>query len=316
MKYHQLTSEERYMISAYRLQGQNLSFIAKQLGRHRSTVSRELRRNRCNDNRYRPSKAITRTARRRRESRRRWYFSDVQLQMVASLLRLDWSPEQISGWLRRHRIFSISHETIYRFVYYDRFYGGGLYDHLRQAGKKWRKRYRSMDSRGVLAGKRCLDERPAGANNRSRIGHWEIDTVLGSGDQHCIVTMVERKTKYTLIGKLKARTTEELNRRTLQLIEQEAGKVRTITADNGTEFHQFKKIEAKTQTKFYFAKPYHSWERGLNENTNGLIRQYLPKRKSMKHITQQDCERIARRLNKRPRKTLNYKTPEECYEKR
>lgn len=316
MKYHQLTSEERYMISAYRLQGQTLSFIASQLGRHRSTIYREVQRNRCNDHRYRPSKAITRTARRRRESRRKWYFSDVQLQMVASLLRLDWSPEQISGWLRRHGIFHISHETIYRFVYYDRFYGGQLYDHLRQAGKKWRKRYRSRDSRGVLPGKRSLEERPAGANHRSRVGHWEIDTVLGSQDQHCIVTMVERKTKYTLIGKLKARTTAELNRRTLQLIERESGKVKTITADNGTEFHGYDRIEAKTDARFYFAKPYHSWERGLNENTNGLIRQYLPKRNSMKHISQRDCDRIANRLNKRPRKTLGYKTPEECYEKR
>ncbi len=313
MTYRQLTSEERYMISAYRLQGHSLSIIAQLLGRHRSTISREIKRNRCYDRHYRPSKAITRTRRRRRESRRKWYFSDRQLQMVIALLRLDWSPEQAAGWLRRHQVVSISHATIYRYVWYDQFNGGYLYTHLRQAGKIRRKRYRARDSRGVLPGKRHISERPAGAENSSRLGHWEIDTVIGSRDHHCIVTMVERKSKYTLIGKLKARTTAELNRRVIKLIHRQARKVRTITADNGTEFHRYGSIEKKTDTRFYFATPYHSWERGLNENTNGLIRQYLPKGKSMVDLDQRECDKIATKLNKRPRKLLNFKTPEECY---
>lgn len=233
--------------------------------------------------------------------------------MVITLLRLDWSPEQAAGWLRRHHIFSISHATIYRYVWYDQFNGGYLYTHLRQAGKTHRKRYRGVDSRGVLPGKRHISERPAGAENCSRIGHWEIDTVIGSHDHHCIVTMVERKSKYTLIGKLKARTTAELNRRVIKLIHREVRKVKTITADNGTEFHRYESIEEKTGTLFYFATPYHSWERGLNENTNGLIRQYLPKGKSMTDLDQRECDNIARKLNRRPRKLLNFKTPEQCY---
>jgi IS30 family transposase len=313
MSYHQITSGERYMISALHMQGFSYSDIATQLGRHRSTIWREIQRNQCNDGAYRPSKAITRTRSRRRESRRNWRFHDGHLQIVFSLLRLKWSPEQISGWLRLNRIFSISHATIYRYIWYDRFYGGNLHTHLRQSSKRRRKKYRAEDSRGVLPGKRHISERPPGAENRSRIGHWEIDTVMGGRDNHCIVTLVERKTKYTLIGKLKARTTQELNRRTISLIQQQRRPVLTITADNGTEFHQYEHIETATDTAFFFATPHHSWERGLNENTNGLIRQYLPKGNSMADLTQPLCNAIADSLNRRPRKSLGYKTPEQCY---
>ena len=313
MSYQQITSEERYTISTLRKQGYSVARIAQYLERHRSSIYREIQRNQCNDGRYRPFKADSRTRGRRRETRRKWYFSDIQLQMVIALVRLDWSPEQVSGWLKKHNILSISHSTIYRYVWYDYCYLGTLYTHLRQANKKRRKRHNSPDSRGVLPGKRHISERPLSAENRSRIGHWEIDTVMGSDDRHCIVTLVERKTKYTLIAKLKCRTTKELNKAVIRLIKKQHRPVRTITADNGTEFHGFKDIEDKTGTLFYFATPHHSWERGLNENTNGLIRQYLPKGKSMAHITQKDCDAIATTLNRRPRKSLNYKTPEQCY---
>lgn len=313
MKYSQLTAEERYMLAALLWQGHNYSEIARKLGRHRSTIMREVKRNLCNDGAYRAEKADRRTRARRHQSRRHWHFADWQWRMVSSLIRLEWSPAQVATWLRKYRVFSISHETIYRFVWYDRFYGGDLYQHLRQAGKKWRKRYRSVDFRGVMPGKRHISERPAGAQHRSRFGHWEIDTVIGSHDQHCIVTLVERKTAFTLIGKLRARTTAELNRKVIQLIRQQHRPVRTITADNGTEFHQFREIEDATGVSFYFATPHHAWERGLNENTNGLIRQYLPKGQSMAHITQADCDAIAHRLNTRPRQRLRFLTPEQCY---
>jgi IS30 family transposase len=313
MRYHQFSPDERYRISELRLRGINTAAIATHLGRHRSSVCREIARNQCNDGCYRPEKAITRTRRRRRESRRKWQFSDGQLRMISALLRLDWSPEQIAGWLRVCGIFRISHATIYRFVWYDRTYGGCLHRHLRQSGKKWRKRYGSSDSRGLLPGKRHISERPASAQSRSRVGHWEIDTVMGGDDPHCIVTMVERKTRYTLIGKLSSRTSAELNRRVVGLVNRQERKVRTITADNGTEFHGYPSIESVTGTTFFFADPYHSWERGLSENTNGLIRQYLPKRVSMANLTQAECKRIATKLNRRPRKSLGYRTPEQCY---
>ena len=170
-----------------------------------------------------------------------------------------------------------------------------------------RKRYGSYDSRGRLAGKRPISERPAGAQNRSRVGHLEADTVIGtSSDKHCVLTFVDRKTGYVMIGKLEARTVEATNRRAVRLIKTAARPTHTITADNGTEFHGYGAIEAETGSKFYFAAPYHSWERGTSENTNGLIRQYLPKRTSMAHITQHACNRIAHKLNTRPRKRFRH----------
>lgn len=311
--YHQLTTEERYTIAVLRMQRVSLRNIGQHLGRDVSTISRELKRNRCQDGGYRAEKAVSRTEGRRKAARRKWYFDDIYLQMVIALLKLDWSPEQISLWLEKEKVFRISHSTIYRFIWYDYFYNGKLYKHLRQSSKKRRKIYRRPDSRGVLPNKAHISERPKGAENKSRIGHFEIDTVHGSRDQHSIVTLVDRKSKYTIIGKIKNRTTDELNRKVIQLIKKQVNQVRTITADNGTEFHQYKIIEKVTDVKFYFANPYHSWERGLNENTNGLIRQYLPKRESMAHITQKDCDKIALKLNRRPRKCLNMKTPEEVY---
>ena len=311
MKYHQLTSKERYMIAQLLWQGYSVREIAELLERHRSTIYREIARNRCNDGGYRHFKAQAKTQRRRREARRHWYFSDQELSLAIRLIRLDWSPWQVADWLSRHRILNISHQTLYRYVWYDRFFGGNLFQHLRQGGKQRRKRYGSADSRGVMRGKRHISERPPGAENRSRFGHWEIDTVVGANDGHCIVTLVERKSRYTLIGKLRARTTDELNRKLIQLIQKRMKLMRTITADNGTEFHQFRNVEKKTGVKFYFCTPHHSWERGTNENTNGLIRQYFPKRESMKHVTQRDCDFVANRLNTRPRKVLGGKTPEE-----
>lgn len=311
--YHQLTTDERYTIAAYLRQRKSQAFIAHAIGRSPATISRELKRNRRPDGKYCASRAVKRTSRIRREARRKWHFDDIELQMVIALIRLDWSPEQAALWLKKCNVLSISHSTIYRYIWYDFFYKGDLYKHLRQSQKIRRKRYRSADSRGVLANKAHISERPKGAENKSRIGHFEIDTVHGSADQHSIVTLVDRKTKYTIIGKIKNRTTDELNRKVIQLIKNEVNQVRTITADNGTEFHQYKKIEKSTNAKFYFANPYHSWERGLNENTNGLIRQYLPKGESMKNITQKDCDNIAKKLNRRPRKCLNMETPEAVY---
>ncbi len=234
--------------------------------------------------------------------------------MVEACLRQQWSPEQAAGWLRRKRQLSISYETIYRYVWADRKQGGGLYLHLRCSPKQRRKRYGHYDSRGRLAGKRPICERPAGAQNRSRVGHLEADTVIGNiSDKHCVLTLVDRKTGYVMIGKLDNRTIDATNRRAVCMINNAARPTRTITADNGTEFHGYKAIEAATGSNFYFATPYHSWERGTSENTNGLIRQYLPKRTSMAHIIQHTCNRIAHKLNARPRKRLGFRTPEECY---
>ena len=157
-----------------------------------------------------------------------------------------------------------------------------------------------------------IDERPAEVETREVVGHWEIDTMMGaSWEKACVVTLTERATGYLRIGKLPNRTTKALNRRVIELIQNTGAPFRTITADNGTEFHGYPKIEEATHTTVYFARPHHPWERGTNENTNGLIRQYLPKGQSMANLTQRQCDAIAHKLNTRPRKRLGYDNPQQ-----
>lgn len=313
--YRQLTSGERYELSALRKQGFSQRAIARSLRRAPSTISREIRRNRRKDGYYRPFTADQKARGRRSRSRRNRQFGWDDWALVVSFLEEYWSPEQISGRLKWAGVLSISYETIYRYVWEDRARGGILYDHLRQRAKLRRKRSGSYDSRGKLAGKRAISERPPGAENRSRVGHFEGDTVMGSKDRHCLLTLVDRKTGYVLIGKLENRTVAETNRKAIELIRRAGRTVRTVTVDHGTEFHGYKTIEAETGARFYFATPYHSWERGTSENTNGLIRQYFPRGQSHAHITQADCDAVAQELNRRPRKRLGFLTPEECYEK-
>ena len=313
MMYHQITFAERYTLGVLRRGGLSAAAIARSLGRHRSTILREVRRNGArSDGTYRPSLADWYARGRRSRCRRHRQFSGADLQRIRALLVEHWSPEQVAGRLRREGCLQISHETIYRYIWADKAAGVMLYTHLRGARKQRRKRYGRYDSRGRVAGKRPITARPAVVETRAQLGHWEADTVVGPG-RPCILSLVERKTGYVVIGQLRARTTAAVNRRATALIRAQRHPVRTITADNGTEFHDYPAIERATGTRFYFATPHHAWERGTNENTNGLIRQYLPKRRSMAALTQDDCERIAAQLNRRPRKRLGYRTPEECY---
>ncbi len=313
--YTQLTLDERITMMRLRWQGVSFADIGRELGRHRSTIYREFERNSCHhiDGGYRPTKAERRTRARRSRSRKNLHYSNGDFSVVRKLLRKDWSPEQITGYLKSIGFKAISHETIYQYIWRDKANGGFLWMHLRQSPKQRRKRYKAYDSRGRLAGKRNISERPSSIETRKYKGHWEIDTVMGKGSPDCIVTLVERKTGFTMIGKLKDRTTASLNKKTKILIRRDLSSFKTITADNGTEFNQYQEIEKNCNARFFFANPYHSWERGTNENTNGLIRQYLPKGTSMENLTQQQCDFIALKLNQRPRKRHQYKTPEELY---
>lgn len=317
MKYQQLNAEERSALAALRTLGLSRAEIARQLGRHRSTVGRELQRNSAPyDGGYRCVRAHQRAHARRYRSRRNSQFEPEHWSRIEGLLQEEWSPEQVSGYLRQRGELAISHETIYRYVWRDLKQGGTLHAHLRGARKQRRKRYGCYDSRGRLAGKRMISQRPAIVERRRQIGHWEVDTMMGESlgeSSDCILTLVERKTGYVLIAKLAARTTAEANRALLELMRRQPGRVLTITADNGTEFHGYERIEAVTEVMFYFATPHHSWERGTNENTNGLIRQYLPKGQSMTGVTQSQCDAIAYHLNHRPRKRHAYKTPHQCF---
>ena len=317
MSYYQITAAERYTLALLRRQGLSPAAIARVLGRHRSTIGREVGRNRTrNDGHYRAQMADWYARSRRSRSRRNQRFTAADWQRIHALLRQDWSPEQVAGRLRRDGVLAISHETIYRAIWADKAVGGSLYLHLRGARKQRRKRYGRYDSRGRLAGKRPITARPPAVERREQVGHWEADTVLGAGQAGaCLLTLVERKTGYLVVGALRQRTTAEVTRRATQLIRAQRRPVRTITADNGTEFHDYPTIEARTGTCFYFATPHHAWERGTNENTNGLLRQYVPKGTSLEHLTQGQAAQLARTLNRRPRKRLHFRTPEECYER-
>jgi IS30 family transposase len=313
MSYHQITPVERYTLAALRKQVPmpTCAAIARVMGRHRSTICREVKRNSARyDAAYRPSIAQERTNGRRSRSRRNSHFDAADWTIVESHLRDLLSPDQISGRLRRDGILEISHETIYKHVLRDKRLGGTLFRSLRQATKR-RKRYGSYEKRGHLPGKRHISERPGFVELRREVGHWEIDTVHGKLGTDCVVTLVERASGYVLIGKLPNYTMAALNQRVLKLIQQHPSWFKTITADNGTEFHAYREIEDATDVTIYFATPYHSWERGSNENTNGLLRQYLPKGQSMQGLTQARCNAIASKLNNRPRKRYEYLTPSE-----
>jgi transposase, IS30 family len=317
MRYHQITPEERYTLAALRTQQPRLpnAEIARRMGRHPSTIGRELRRNAApHDGGYRASRAQERTNGRRSHQRGWSKFSVDEWMLVEELLRERLSPDQISGRLGRDGTLQISHEAIYQYVWGDKRAGGQLYLCLRQHTRRRRKRYATKERRGRVAGKKHISERPAAVNERQEFGHWEIDTIHGSG-RESVVTMVERMTGVALLGKLPNLSADALNKRVLQMIrdfeEKYGWSFRTITADNGTEFHSYEKIERKTGVQFYFAAPYHSWERGTNENTNGLIRQYLPKGMSLAFLSQAQCTAIAQCLNDRPRKRHGYATPRE-----
>ena len=245
MKYRQITSGERYTLGALHTQGFSHAAIARCLGRHPSTVSRELKRNSARfDGAYRPSIADERTRGRRSRSRRNSRFSREDLELVEILLKEKFSPEQVAGYLKQLGLLRISHETIYKHVWRDWKNAGQLWTHLRCSPKKRRKRYGKYDSRGRLAGKKMITERPPQVETREEPGHWEMDTVMGKhASNHCLLSLVERKTGYVIIGKLENRQKETVTARAVELIRQHAGWFKTITADNGTEFHDYPAIE-------------------------------------------------------------------------
>ena len=287
--------------------------IAGELGRHRSTIYREVKRNAAkHDGAYRPVFAVEKASGRRSRSRRNRRYTPDHFAVIERLLREKFSPEQIVGRLRLEGRQVMSHETIYLHIWADKAHEGTLWRHLRGARKLKRKRYGRNDSRGRLAGKKMIEERPAIVERRARLGDWEIDTVHGRG-KPATVTVVERKSGLVRIGKLPRVGAQETLKRTVSLLRDEPHPVHTITADNGTEFHSYKQLEQRLRTQVYFATPHHAWERATNENTNGLLRQYLPKRTCLKNLTQKQCKRIADQLNNRPRLRLGFRTPNEVY---
>ncbi len=312
MSYNQLTLEQRYGIKAYMQTGLEFSKLATYLGVHRSTIYREVTRNHGSRG-YRPHQASQKAIERKRNASKHIRFTSDLQDRVTKLLQEDLSPEQVSGYLSKQDNIQISHETIYQFIWAEKASGGTLYKHLRCSSKKNRKRYGGRDRRGQIPDRVSIEERPKIVEAKKRIGDWEVDTVIGKNHQGVLVTAVERKTKFTCIQKVQNKSSEEVTNALIKMLLPFKELVHTLTVDNGKEFSGHKEIAKTLETKIYFAHPYSSWERGINENTNGLIRQYFPKKTSFINIDKQQTRFVENRLNNRPRKTLQFNTPIELF---
>jgi len=313
MKYQQLTLTKRYLIKALIKAGLNQKEIAKEVKVHPSTICRELKRHHDKFHGYSAEIAQVESTKKHKSKPKRDAITTTIEKYIRSKLKEDWSPEQIAGRLYKDKAVSISHETIYQFIYKNKSNGGLLYKKLRHRNKKYHKRSNDYQKRGTIIGRVMIDKRPKIVEEKSRIGDWEIDTVVGKDHKGFLVTVVDRKSKFTII---KATQTKHANVVTAALIEMLTpmkGITHTITSDNGKEFAYHKQVSDALSTNFYFANPYHSWERGLNEHTNGLIRQYLPKKSKFLNVSKQEIIMIQNRLNHRPRKVLNYRTPYQVF---
>jgi len=303
--YHQLTQIQRYQIYVLQKTKHSQTEIAKVIGVHKSSVSRELKRNRGKRG-YRPQQAHEKALERRVKA-----VAQITVEVwetVEALLQQDWSPEQISGRLAKEQGICISHEWIYQHILSDKQTGGTLYKHLR-CQKKRRKRYGAYDRRGQLPNCRSIEERPAIVNARKRLGDWEVDSILGSKHRDVMVTLTERRSRFVLVSKLKERTAQAVQSQICTLLLPMQDKVHTMTSDHGKEFAYHEQIAETLDLKFYFAHPYAAWERGTNENTNGLLRQYFPKKSDFTLVSNKEVHLVVSKLNSRPRKSLRFKTP-------
>ena len=318
MQYYHLSTEARYQIFAQKAMGKTISEIAKSLGRSVSTISRELRRNRDEKGTYRAEIAVAKAAQRAKKSAKNAkQVSEKTWKFAILKLKEKWSPEQISAYLktengRKLGLSEISPETIYQKILQDKAQNGDLYRHLR-CQKKRKKRYGTPENRGKLQNRVGIEDRPEIVEKRSRTGDWEADLVLGKEQQGALLTLVERKTGFTLIAPLLSKSAHGVKNAMFNLLKKYQKYCHTITSDNGMEFSQHAEIAQQLSAKFYFARPYHSWERGTNENTNGLIRQYFPKNRTLLTVTQKEIQFVTNQLNHRPRKRLKYLTPSQAF---
>jgi IS30 family transposase len=316
MSYQQLTPEQRYQIWACLRMGIKRIDIARQIRVHRSTVTRELRRNTTGRRKYNPSRAV-KMARERHESKRKYRVDGATWSVVEKLLGVGWSPEQISKRLELERVdgMRVSHETIYRYVYRDKREGGRLHMHLRRR-HTYRKRINKYHCRKGWDTRRPIATRPAVVDTRSRIGDWEADTIVGRGHRGGILSLVERHSRYCVLQKVATKSPATVADAICTSLLPVRDKVLTITSDNGIEFVHHHTVAKVLDADFFFADPYSSWQRGTNENTNGLVRQYFPKRTDFADVSAEAIRDVADRLNHRPRKVLAFRTPNEVFNNR
>ncbi len=312
--YHQLQHDERCQIQALHRQGASADAIAAQLQRHRSTIYRELRRN-ADSSGYCHQQAQARSEQRRRQaaSGPRKLHPPVW-DRICDMLRRHWSPEQIAGRLRLAGDVSVSFSWLYRRIHQDRADGGQLHACLRHRGKPRRcKATRGSAGRGCIPGRTDISERPAIVDDKRRTGDWEGDTIIGKAHSGAVVTLVDRRSKYTLTQRVANRTAALVGGAVQDLLAPFTSLVHTLTFDNGKEFAGHRSIATSLATAVFFARPYHSWERGLNEHTNGLLRQFVPKSSNLRTLDPGILQDATDRLNHRPRKVLGYRTPHEVF---
>ena len=310
--YSHVTRDIRCQIYALKSIGISLQNIAKQVGKDVSTISREIARN-TGKRGYRFNQADNAACdRRTNASKVPKKLTDELVEKIGAKLAKEWSPEQISGRFATKGIL-ISHESIYRHVWADKRGGGKLYKQLRHHGKRYNKRSSGKAGRGCIPNRVDITERPAIVEAKARIGDWEGDTVISAVSKTALLTVVDRCSKFTLMKKIGQKTAENVRVAMIDKMRSLPHPVHTITYDNGMEFAAHLKISTELNASSYFATPYRSWERGLNEHTNGLIRQYLPKSFDFKDVTDDEIQAIENKLNHRPRKVLQYRTPFEVF---
>lgn len=313
----QLTHIDRDLLAILKAEGLTQEKIAQQIGCNQSTISRELKRNSISKNRYIPSNSHYWTKIRQSSWKKlqdKWFDNEELLNYVLEKLNLYWSPQQISKTIRldfpdKHWM-SISHEAIYQYVWRDKKRGGSLSKYLRHSKKKRKKRYGSKNSRGIIPNRKSIHDRPEIVERRGRVGDWESDLIVGKNHKGAIATYVDRKTKLLIAMKMESQSAEEMFLKTKQAFKRIPKKFRcTMTHDNGKEIARHQEISKALKIDIFMADPYCSWQRGLNENTNGLIRQFFPKKTDFTKITQDQIDKVVSLINNRPRKSLNYRTP-------
>ncbi len=308
-EYTQLTTEQRYEISAYIKAGMNKKYIYTTLKIHRSTLYRELKRNSTKTGKYNPQYAQESCNIRKERLNLPRKFTREKKKIIDKYLKEEqWSPQQIKGYCNKNNIEMVSTERIYQYIRKDKQSGGNLYKHLRH---KLKHRKRALGTSKIKIKDRVsIAERPEIINNKQRFGDWEVDTIIGKNQKGAIVTIVERTTGFFMIRKLKqGENATNLSNELINMLLPYKKQILSITSDNGLEFAEHKKISKKLNCKFYFADPYCSWQRGVSEYTNKLVRQYVPKKTDFNMINNKQLIHIQYKINKRPRKKLDYNSP-------
>jgi len=309
-----LTEEQRYTIQVLREQNYSQKFISDQIGKNKSVICRELQRNSDQRNGcYKAELAIKKCAERHKLKKKKIHFTDEVKLYVESKLKEDLSPEQIAGIAKLESVCCVSHETIYQHIWHDKKQKGTLHTHLRNKGKKYRKRGVAKDKRGRIVGRIGIEERPKIVEEKNRFGDLEMDLVIGKDHKKAILTINDRATGMLKMDVIQNKEAENVVEKALELLNEWKPNLYTITSDNGKEFAKHTLIAEKLKISYFFANPYHSWERGANENLNGLIRQYFPKKYDFNLITKNDIKYVENKLNNRPRKRFGFLTPNQVY---